>query len=48
MLQPYIIPHSTPEKLGITANSITSFLNAIKENNIEMHTFMIQIGRAHV
>lgn len=41
MLQPYIIPHSTPEKLGITANSITSFLNAIKENNIEMHTFMI-------
>ncbi len=41
MLQPYIIPHNSPEKLGISANSITTFLNAIKQNNIEMHTFKI-------
>jgi CubicO group peptidase (beta-lactamase class C family) len=41
MLQPYIIPHSTPEKLGISADAISAFLNAIESNNIEMHTFKI-------
>jgi CubicO group peptidase (beta-lactamase class C family) len=41
MYQPYRIPRSTPEKLGLLSSSIHAFLHAVEENEIEMHSFML-------
>lgn len=45
VLQPF--PRSTPEEQGIASTSITSFLGAIAEQRLELHSFML-VRNGHV
>ena len=41
------LPRSTPEKQGVKSQAIIDFLNAVKENNQEFHSFML-VKNGHV
>jgi hypothetical protein len=42
-----MLPRSTPESQGISSEAILSFLNAIEESKLELHSFML-LSRGHV